>query len=514
MVELQILDPSLSASTKHDIRTKYGGMGIHIFGDQIRNAYHLQSPSAFVNRIAHATEDIPFDDEDGDGLTWLHYAASNGASVAVQLLIQQPNCDIDCCTTHDWTPLYMACAAGHSEVAELLLDNHANAQAKSSIGKTCLHYLQAFDPNVVQRVANRLLGSRADIEAKDFNDETPLFSACLSRDGHDAIAAIDVLIKHGANPTSVSGSGYSCIDLAAMNLRPNLLSALLKSRFFADARAPDSSVSVRAKALKNLIKEPRYHRFRNGGASYQSQTEEVLKILISEDVVSAYMAESPKGYNPLQDACIWGCSDLIDPLLSFSAIEINRFAHRGDTVNSLPLFEALKLDNAEIVRALLDHGADVTLSDSAGRNVLHFAVEFAPDLLRHFLTLLTEARYDIQKFIDAGTQRRGFTPLDVAVHAERFDQADVLLRLGAQYHQLTRLGEVGERYTSLGSTGGSRRQMSYFLDLPPGRRPGLTVCNHGFTLFHITAASFDNGESASESDKIAIMADPSNSQSF
>ena len=406
--ELQNLDPFLFASTKRDIRTKYGGMGIDIFEDHIRKAYDLQSPLAFVNRIAHATDEIPFDDGDGDGLTWLHYAASNGSTVAVQLLIQKPDCDIDCCTTEDWTPLFMACAAGHFEVAKLLLDNHANAQVKSSTGRTCLHYLQAFEPDVIENLAIHLLKSGADIEAKDSNDETPLFSACLFRDGDDAIAAINVLIQHGANPISVSSRGYSCFDLAAINLRPNLLRALSKSRFFADARGAENSVSVRARALNKLIKVPKYYRFRNGGASYKSETEEILQLLISEDVVSAYTANSPKAHNPLHDACIWGCSDLIDPLLSFSAIDIDGSAHSRDNVDFLPLFEALKHDNAEIVRALVDHGANITLSDSAGRNVLHFAVEYAPELLQFFLTLLTDSGYDFQTFINAGTLRQGF----------------------------------------------------------------------------------------------------------
>jgi hypothetical protein len=34
--------------------------------------------------------------------------------------------------------------------------------------------------------------------------------------------------------------------------------------------------------------------------------------------------------------------------------------------------------------------------------------------------------------------------------------------------------------------------MSYLLDLQPP--PGLVVCDNGFTLFHLTAASFDNGK--------------------
>ena len=503
--DLHNIDPSLVGPTKHKLRTTYSPLGKDIFGDSIRNFYDLHNPSDFVNQITHLNDEIPFEDEDGGGLTWLHYAASNGSIMAVQLLIQQPNCDIDCCTATNWTPLWIACAAGHSDVVKVLLEKGADARIKSDVGRTCLHYLQAFEPDVVEEIACRLVGSGADIEATDINMETPLCSACLMKMGKEAIPAVQALIQLGANPTTVSSKGYTCIDLAAMNLDPNLLRALLKSCLFNGERGTTASVAVRAKALNKLCKIPKYHRFRHGGALRQSKTEEVLQLLLSDDVLAAYIDDLPNSYAPLHDACIWGCSDLIEPLLSFASIDINRFTElRGKEAETvLPLFEALKLNHVEIVKTLIRHGANMTLSDSANRNVLHFAVEFAPELLEFFLECLRQLDCDIQNFINAGTKQHGFTPFDMAVRCERFNLADTLLKAGAQYNELTRLGEAGERYNSLGSTGGSRRQMSYFLDMPKDLRPDLIVCSNGFTLFHITAASFDNGKTCQK--KMCLM---------
>lgn len=394
----------------------------------------------------------------------------------------------------------MACAAGHSKVAEILLDEGANVKVRSDTGMTCLHYLQAFEPDEVEKIAGRLLALGADIEAKDVNGDTPLNTACLMKQGREAIPAIEILIQHGANPMNLGSNGYSCFDIAAMNLDPNLLRALLNSpSLFDSERGVKARNSIRARALNKVLKIPKYHRLRQGGASRQSRTEDMLKLLISDDVVAAYIADSPSSHTPLHDACIGGCSDLLEPLLSFGSIHINQFADGGseNTVTLLPLFEALKHDHAEIVRILADHGADITLRDSANRNVLHFAVEYAPDLFNLFVTSLTQLDCDIQTFINEGTRQRGFTPFDIAIHTERFHLADILLRLGAQYKGLTRKGEAGELYTSLGSTAGSKRQMSYFLDMEGDKRPELVVCSNGFTLFHVMAASFDNGKPTS-----------------
>ena len=495
--ELRDLDAALFASTKQKMRTTYSPLGIDFFGDDIRSLYNLHDISSFIGQITHANESIPFDTEDGGGLTWLHYAATNGSTDVVRLLAQQPNCDIDRCTVTNWTPLWMACAAGHSEVVEVLLNEKASAKIASEKGRTCLHYLQAFEPDVVGRIANRLLDAGADIEAKDDSDETPLFSACLMRQGTGAVPAVDVLIQRGASPAAISSSGYSCIDQAATNLDPALLRALLQSAVFSDERGAMVSVDVRATAIQSLCKIPKSYRFRHGGALRQTKTMEVLELLVSDDVVATYIANSAKAHNPLHDACIWGCSDLIEQLCSFGSIKINQFAAKGgkDATTLLPLFEALKLNHTQIVQTLVNHGADITLSDSDNRNVLHFVVEYAPGLLDFFLTRLRQRGRDIQAFINAGA-RRGLTPLDEAVRAERFDLADILLHHGAQYTEFTRLGEAGERYTSLSMTGCSRQQMSYFLDMPADRRPDLVVCSNGFTLFHLTAANLINGKSS------------------
>ena len=500
MEDLYQIDSSALANVKRSLRTNLSPFGVDIFGDDFRTEFNLQDPSAFMDQIGHTNGMVDIGDDFEEGITWLHYAAANGASRVVGMLLESPGCNVDCSTVDGYTPLWIACAAGHYHVAEVLIQKGADVKAVSKTGQTCLHHLQAFEPDMIEKIAPMLIAAGADLVAKDFNGETPLASAVLKKQGPEAIPAVRWLIHNGADPTAVTSRGYSCVDLAVMNLDPTLLATLLSSAVFGGENAVASSASTRAKALKKLFKTTKYHRFRHGSSLRRSKTKEVLELLlIPDDVFVAYAKDSSDSRSPLHDACIWGCTDLIEPLLSYDAMNIDCFSEETEEsgASRLPLFEALKLSHKELVQTLINQGgADVTLQDSACRNILHFTVEYAPELFDWIFSCLVKRGCDVQEFVNAGTRQQGFTPLDMAVRAERFGIADALIGFGAQYRDFSRRGEAGERYNTLGICGGSRAQMSYFLDQPSDDRShDLVVCSNGFTLFHLTAVSFDNGES-------------------
>jgi ankyrin repeat protein len=137
-------------------------------------------------------------------------------------------------------------------------------------------------------------------------------------------------------------------------------------------------------------------------------------------------------------------------------------------------------------------GADITLRDAYGKNILHYVVAYAPHLFQMLLTRLKVVSRDISGFILDQTSELGLTPFDLAVQSENFDCANALLALGAQYDNFIRPGETGENYTTLRYAAGSLSQMSYLLELE--KPPSLVICDNGFTIFHLVAAAFDVGK--------------------
>ena len=75
------------------------------------------------------------DEIDENGVTAMHYAASNGNLDCLKLLVERGGDvnkeDISCCT-----PLHLAARNGHLLCVEYLCRNGANVQAKSAKGNT------------------------------------------------------------------------------------------------------------------------------------------------------------------------------------------------------------------------------------------------------------------------------------------------------------------------------------------------------------------------------------------
>ncbi|KIW89924.1 uncharacterized protein Z519_09354 [Cladophialophora bantiana CBS 173.52] len=390
----------------------------------------------------------------------------------------------------------MSCAAGNTDVVLFLLRNGADPRMPSETGQTCLHHLQAFPNGDIEKIATALLKAGADIEAKDHDQHnTPLHSACLQARGPAAAVAVQVLLRYGADPCSVARDGRSPTDIAAMRLRPDLLHALLQSSKFSGAEGTLRKSQAKAQALSALIMQLKTQRLRYGGLQFEDHLENVLNILVSTSTLAAYVKAHAKGHHPLQDACIWGSADMIEPLLSHPDIEVNPAFREGLSyrVGMVPLFDAIRTRDMNLFRAFLSAGADITARDEQNRNVLHIVAEFMPSLIDETITRLSDLGSDLSDLVNSGATGTGFTPFDMAVQSEHFDCARVLFKHGAKYDNFTRPGMAGEYYNSFQYAAGSQTQLSFLLGLEGTRKNhGLVVCDNGFTLFHLAAASFDN----------------------
>jgi Ankyrin repeats (3 copies)/Ankyrin repeat len=147
----------------------------------------------------------------------IHNAAKNGDLEKVKALLKgNPDFVFSKEDEYGRTPLHYAAENGHTAVAEFLLANKAEIDAKSNIGKTPLH-LAAFAGRI--DVVELLLANKANVNAKDNDGRTPLHWATLR--GHKDLAAL--LLANGAdvnanNPDLVFSKdkyGETLLDRAA-----------------------------------------------------------------------------------------------------------------------------------------------------------------------------------------------------------------------------------------------------------------------------------------------------------
>lgn len=489
--DLRQIRPDRYASVMEDRRSNTT-LGIKYFGGEVWGCFGCDDAglAAFLEAVRDPNSEIDDDYIRGTGLTWLHYAASRGWAGAVQALLSMPGCDVNRATEDgNWTPLFMACQAGHFEVTTVLLDHQADATVRTDSGRTCFHELAAFEPARARAVAQRLVAAGLPVDVRDATrGETPLEAVCFRLGGCSAsLAVIQALVELGADPSIPGGSGYSCVDIAAMQLDPDALGALLRSPFLAANNAP----SVRAHALLVLISTPMVDRLRHAGSSYHSRLRAVCDALISTETMAAYPLVAD-GHTPLFDACSWCDIDMISLLLE-AGCDTGAVGERPS-----PLLLSVRNNLAEVAKRLAAAEADLAaVTDANGWNILHYVAFYFPAILPFMLAQLQRRGCDMRSQVNAGCHRRGFTPFDVAVHAQNFKSADLLREHGAQHAEFTRYGENDgwlkqyHLFSSLQGCCRTTRQLDYLLALDES--PRLTASNGGLTVFHLIAGETEIG---------------------
>ncbi|KAH8395156.1 hypothetical protein KR222_001980 [Zaprionus bogoriensis] len=108
------------------------------------------------------------DFKDAHGFTPLHWAASYGQMVSVQLLLAA-GANVNSLAPDMITPLLLAAAGGHNEIVRLLLDRGASATHMDIVGNTALMYAAAGNH---PHTCNELLSRDLDFSATNENGDT------------------------------------------------------------------------------------------------------------------------------------------------------------------------------------------------------------------------------------------------------------------------------------------------------------------------------------------------------
>jgi ankyrin repeat protein len=334
---------------------------------------------------------------------------SQEAGLRVAELLLQRDADVNARRKDHSTPLHVASYYGNVEIVRLLLDNGANADAKSVIEESPLHKVSCGEfesQEAGARVAQLLLEHGADVNAQCHDRSTPLHLASLN--GKLEIARL--LLDWGADVNADSDDGetalhkVSCGECEEAGAR---VAELLLDRG-ADVNAPcgDRSTPLHL-------------------ASYNGKSE-IARLLLDHDADAN--AESDNGETPLHRV---SCGEYESQETGVRVAEV--LLERGAGVNArrhdqwTPLHIASYLGKPDIARVLLTHGAQVDAVDSFGKTPLHdvskgtyesedAGIDVARLLLEHGAN------------VDAST-RSGETALDAALDAASHRERAKLVQL-------------------------------------------------------------------------------------
>ena len=329
--------------------------------------------------------------------TPLASAARDGTSeILAELLLAAPN--MTAVTLKDGKrPLHIAAASNSRLTISLILAAGAEVDALDDHGCTALH--RAAESGISESIAE-LIRAGADINASDENGRTPLHRASAAQfvqqpSGHrsalvNQVGNVDCLIAAGADVSSRDQSGLTPLHLAAVDARPEVLSALIAAGTEVDVVTFDG-------------RTPLHHAVQAPSGDLEALCNESDEQVIDE--LHARISEAT--FNRIR-------------ILINSGADVDIPDAQGDT----PLHLAAHRGLPRVVSLLVNHGANVSTLNVQGESPLHASArgrlqtwQTSNDDLVAYVD--REATDTISTLISAGANvavagRLGRTPLHVA----------------------------------------------------------------------------------------------------
>ncbi|KIW32271.1 hypothetical protein, variant [Cladophialophora immunda] len=343
----------------------------------------------------------------------------------VQLLLRQPNIEVDPLDSQRWTPLHDACRLGFLDIVRLLCDTgHANIEAANGEGFTPLQ-IAAFGGHA--RILSFLLDRGADPTATGHDELTALHRAVTNNHAK----AVEVLVRAKVDVNPASPHGATPLLRAVESADPRIVRMLLDAGADANPRNCDGITVLEMALLRGdepilrmllrrgatgcdasvicnaLTKNPRIalvllnHTTTSlpatmgtsdrgedaresgpppfllaalGAGSDAAPRDATLALALATrllqlgaDCNAHHVTGAPK---PLHLAALRGWTEVTRLLLGQPSIAVDA---RGGTNGSTPLWAAAAAGNTDIIKALTEAGADVNATADDGTTPLMIA---------------------------------------------------------------------------------------------------------------------------------------------
>ncbi|UTC74617.1 ankyrin repeat domain-containing protein [Treponema sp. OMZ 792] len=328
------------------------GADIHAEDKSGESAF-IHSISAGLPMVEHVVTEKNITERDSEGSTPLHIAVSHRASSDIIYYLVEKKSLINTRNKLGNTPLHIAAEKNYREAGEILIANnadifYANLSGDSPLkfaltlgegredwminshtigagdgaGNTPLHLAAEWQ---ILPMIPYLIDKGADINARNANNETPLFNA-VRTDSPEAVKAL-------------LGSGSKKADLDARDFLGNTI----------------------------LHAAVRWSAYKSADFILSKDTEEYVRLINAKNLA---------GKTVLHEAAKQGEIKFINIFLK-AKVDINT----ADETGRSPLSEAVLANQIEAIGLLLKNGASPVQQDMYGRTALHEAVEISEESL-------------------------------------------------------------------------------------------------------------------------------------
>ena len=274
-------------------------------------------------------------------------AVKNVDREAVRSLLKQ-GANVNATQADGTTALHWASYRDDLESADLLIRSGANVNARNDLGATPLW---AACQNGSESMVRRLLTAGANPNAALLLGETPVMVA--ARSGSPAV--VELLAAKGANVNARATRGQTALMWAVGQKHPEVVKALI---------AQGADIHARSDSWTEVMAVPPHGYLEYNRAIPHGSDTALMFAARVDDLASAKLLVAA-GAN-VNDEDAWGVSAVVLAAHSGFTDVVEFLLEKGANANSdragfTALHEAVMRRDENLVRVLLDHGADANL---------------------------------------------------------------------------------------------------------------------------------------------------------
>ncbi|XP_067661816.1 serine/threonine-protein phosphatase 6 regulatory ankyrin repeat subunit B-like [Haliotis asinina] len=307
-----------------------------------------------VELLAKLRADLSLSDVSGSNI--LHIACYCGQINIVNYILSLKLVDVNSRGWKNRTSVMVAAKHGHKEVVELLAIHRADLSLNDESGSNILHI--ACYRGHIGIVKYILSLNSVDVNSRGWKDRTPVMVAAEQR--HKEV--VKLLVQHGTD-LSLRDKLGNVVQTACYRRQIDVVKYVLSL----------NSVDIKNRGWKKRIPVTIATELRN---------EEVVELLVKNEIDLSLTDED--GHTILHLVSYKGCVDVLKYLLSLNSLDINNRGWNKMT----PVMLAADHGHKEVIELLLNHRADLSISDKAGNNILHIACDSGHiDVVQYLLSL-------------------------------------------------------------------------------------------------------------------------------
>ncbi|XP_067653211.1 serine/threonine-protein phosphatase 6 regulatory ankyrin repeat subunit B-like [Haliotis asinina] len=284
--------------------------------------------------------DLSVIDEDGDNI--LHWACRGGNVKIVTYILMQNIVDINCKGDEEMTPVLIAADHGKKDAFDILVKRGGDLSVIDEDRDNILHL--ACRGGHVKIVNYILMQNIVDINAKNTGGETPVMLAANSGERE----VFDILVRKGADLSVIDNNDDNILHSACGGGNPKIVTYILMQNIV------DINCKGDEEMTPVLI------------AAYYAK-HEAFDILVKKE--ADLSVTDGDGDNILHLACRGGHVKIVNYILMQNIVDINAKNSGGET----PVMLAAWCAKGEVFDGLVRKGADLSVIDEDGDNILHWA---------------------------------------------------------------------------------------------------------------------------------------------